>query len=237
MEKYIVDVAGMKIEQIKGLQSFTLDSLLIADYVNINRKSKKILEIGSGFGIISMILRKRTLAEITGVEINYDAYNISLENLKNNNIDNIFFINEDILNYRKFLSEQTYDIIVSNPPYFTHKDEKQLKKNINLRNARVESTLSIKEILNISTYLLKNNASLYLIFRTERLSEIIELLKDSCLEVKRVKPIYTKIDDDKSLICMVEIVKGAKSGFILEKPIYVYKTDGERSEYIEKLYR
>ncbi|WP_081260878.1 methyltransferase [Streptobacillus moniliformis] len=90
MEKYIVDVAGMKIEQIKGLQSFTLDSLLIADYVNINRKSKKLLEIGSGFGIISMILRKRTLAEITGVEINYDAYNISLENLKNNNIDNIF---------------------------------------------------------------------------------------------------------------------------------------------------
>ncbi|WP_066900698.1 tRNA1(Val) (adenine(37)-N6)-methyltransferase [Streptobacillus notomytis] len=237
MEKYIVDVAGMKIEQIKGLQSFTLDSMLIADYVNINRKSKKILEIGSGFGIISMLLRRKTSAEITGVEINKDSYDISLENLKNNNIDNVFFINEDILNYRKFLQEQTYDIIVSNPPYFTHSDENQLKKNINLRNARVENTLSIKEILNISTYLLKNNASLYLIFRTERLAEIIELLKDTCLEIKRVKPIYTKINDDKALICMVEIVKGAKNGFVLEKPIYVYRNDGEISEYIKKLYR
>ncbi|CAM3067674.1 tRNA1(Val) (adenine(37)-N6)-methyltransferase [Streptobacillus ratti] len=237
MEKYIVDVAGMKIEQIKGLQSFTLDSMLIADYVNINRKSKKILEIGSGFGIISMLLRKKTLAEIIGVEINKEAYNISVENLKNNDIDNVFFINENILNYRKFLSEQTYDIIVSNPPYFTHKDENQLKENLNLRNARVENTLSIKDILNISIYLLKSNASLYLIFRTERLAEIIGLLKDTCLEIKRVKPIYTKVDDDKALICMVEIVKGAKSGFVLEKPIYVYENDGERSEYIERLYK
>nr|WP_244951932.1 methyltransferase [Streptobacillus felis] len=227
----------MKITQVKGLQSVTLDSVLISDFVNINRKTKKILDIGSGFGIISMLINKRTQAEIVGVEINKKAYEISLENLINNNIDKVEFINKDILKYREFLEEQSFDIIVSNPPYFNHKDENQLKKEIDLVNARVEKTLSIKDIINLSIYLLKNKGSLYLIFRTERLIEIIGYLKDTCLEIKKLKPVYTKIGDNKALISMVEIVKSAKSGFVLENPIYIYGNDGEKSEYIKKLYR
>ncbi|WP_156298962.1 tRNA1(Val) (adenine(37)-N6)-methyltransferase [Streptobacillus canis] len=237
MEKYTVNVAGLKIEQIKGLQSLTLDSMLISDYVKINRKTKNILEIGSGFGIISMLLSKKTIADIIGVEINSEACDLSNLNIITNNIQNVRFINNDILNYRNFLKEQSFDIIVSNPPYFTHKDENQLKEKLELRSARVEDSLSIKDILEMSIYLLKNNASLFLIFRTERLAEIIGYLNGTCLVIKKVKPVYTKVNDDASLICMVEIVKGAKSGFVLEKPIYIYRNDGERSEYIEGLYR
>ena len=238
MEKYYIDIAGFNLMQIKGLQSTTLDSVLISDFVKINSKSNQIIDIGSGFGIISMILARRSKASVIGIEINKEAYDASLENKKRNNLENLSFINNDIKNYKEMFKEQSIDIIVSNPPYFKESNVDNKKKNEDLNNARFEQTLSIKDIIDISKYLLKNRASLYLIFRTERLLEVISYLNNTNLVIKRLKPIYTKFEDEKAIISMVEIVKDAKNGLILEKPIYIYEKDGKtRNEYIEKLYK
>lgn len=56
------------------------------------------------------------------------------------------------------------------------------------------------------------------------------------MEIKRLKPVYTKYNDDSSLISMIEIMKNVKSGFVMESPIFVYKNERERNEYITKLY-
>lgn len=234
--EYYINVAGFNLKQKKGLQSTTLDSLLISDFVRINLKSKNILEIGSGFGIISLILAKKSKANVIGVEINSDSFKISVENLKNTNIENLSFLNADILEYKNIFKEQSLDIIVSNPPYFKENNIENLKKIESLNNARFENTLSIKEIINISKYLLKNRGSLYLIFRTERFIEILSYLSDTNMIIKRMKPVYTKVNDERALISMVEIVKGASQGFVLEKPIYIYDVSGKRTEYIDNLY-
>lgn len=235
--RYSIKISGFDFIQKKGLQSTTLDSVLLADYVKINSKTKNILEIGSGFGYISMILAKRSKANIIGVEINKEAFDISNENLKNNNIENLKFLNADILDFKKYFSYQSFDVIVSNPPYFKIENEDQKKKNKDLNLARVEDKLSIKEIINIANLLLKNNASLFLIFRSERLAEIISYFKDTKLVLKKIKTIYTKCDSDRSLMCMIEAIKFSKEGLIIEKPIYIYDENNKRSEYIERLYR
>lgn len=235
--RYYVNIAGFDILQIKGLQSTTLDSLLIADFVNINSKSKTIVDIGSGFGIISMLLAKRSIASIIGVEINEDSYLASLENINKYSLKNVSFLNKDIREYKNIFKEQSVDIVVSNPPYFKENNILNKKKTFALNNARFEDSLSIKDIIKISQYILKNGASLYLVFRTERLIEVISYLNDTNLVIKRLKPVYTKFDDDKSLISLVEIKKNSKQGLILERPIYIYEKDGNtRNEYIEKLY-
>lgn len=235
--QYSIKISGFDFLQKKGLQSTTLDSVLLADFVKINSKSKQILEIGSGFGYISMILARKSKAKITGVEINKEAFEISNINLKNNNIENVNFLNCDILKYREYFKEQSFDIIVSNPPYFKIENENQKKKNKDLNLARVEEDLSIEEIIKISNVLLKNNASLFLIFRSERLAEIISYFKGTKLVLKRLKTIYTKYNSDRSLMCMIEAIKFSKEGLIIEKPIYIYDDNNKRSEYIENLYR
>ena len=70
-------IKGLKILQNVDLQSVTLDSLVLADFVKINRKVKNILEIGSGNGIISMLLYKKTSANIQGVEILKESYELA----------------------------------------------------------------------------------------------------------------------------------------------------------------
>lgn len=235
-DKYIVKISGFDLIQKKGLQSTTLDSLLLADFVRINGRSKNILDIGSGFGIISMILARKSKAKVYGVELNEESYVLSQENRKNAKLDNLEYINMDINNYKKIFKEQTFDIIVSNPPYFEEKNIENMRNMISINDARFENTLSIKKVIDISRVLLKNRASLYLIFRTERLMEILGYINGTNMEIKRLKPVYTKYNDDSSLISMIEIMKNVKSGFVMESPIFVYKNERERNEYITKLY-
>lgn len=235
-DKYIVKISGFDLIQKKGLQSTTLDSLLLADFVRINGRSKNILDIGSGFGIISMILARKSKAKVYGVELNEESYIVSQENRKNAKLDNLEYINMDINNYKEIFKEQTFDIIVSNPPYFEEKNIENMRNMISINDARFENTLSIKKVIDISRVLLKNRASLYLIFRTERLMEILGYINGTNMEIKRLKPVYTKYNDDSSLISMIEIMKNVKSGFVMESPIFVYKNERERNEYITKLY-
>ncbi|MGP1495037.1 MAG: tRNA1(Val) (adenine(37)-N6)-methyltransferase [Streptobacillus sp.] len=235
-DKYIVKISGFDLIQKKGLQSTTLDSLLLADFVRINGRSKNILDIGSGFGIISMILARKSKAKVYGVELNEESYIVSQENRKNAKLDNLEYINMDINNYKEIFKEQTFDIIVSNPPYFEEKNIENMRNMTSINDARFENTLSIKKVIDTSRVLLKNRASLYLIFRTERLMEILGYINGTNMKIKRLKPVYTKYNDDSSLISMIEIMKNVKSGFVMESPIFVYKNERERNEYITKLY-
>lgn len=235
-DKYIVKISGFDLIQKKGLQSTTLDSLLLADFVRINGRSKNILDIGSGFGIISMILARKSKAKVFGVELNEESYVLSQENRKNAKLDNLEYINMDINNYKEIFKEQTFDIIVSNPPYFEEKNVENMRNMTSINDARFENTLSIKKVIDISKILLKNRASLYLIFRTERLMEILGYINGTNMKIKRLRPVYTKYNDDSSLISMIEIMKNVKSGFVMESPIFVYKNERERNEYITKLY-
>lgn len=145
-DKYIVKISGFDLIQKKGLQSTTLDSLLLADFVRINGRSKNILDIGSGFGIISMILARKSKAKVFGVELNEESYVLSQENRKNAKLDNLEYINMDINNYKEIFKEQTFDIIVSNPPYFEEKNVENMRNMTSINDARFENTLSIRKL-------------------------------------------------------------------------------------------
>lgn len=234
--EYNINLSGFNIKQKKGFQSTTLDSILVADYVKINKNSKNILEIGSGFGYISMYIARKSKAKVIGIEKEKVPYLISNENMLNNNIENLEFINEDILDYKKIFREQSFDIIVSNPPYFKRENIDKLKDSFSLNQARVEGDLTLDKIIEISNYLLKNRASLYLIFRSERLSEIISYLLKYNLKIKNLKPVFTKKGDTQALISMIKITKSVSEGLIIEDPIYIYNEKGDKNEYIKKFY-
>ena len=230
-EETITPIKNMKIIQRNDFQNFTLDSVLLSDFVKINRKTKKILDIGTGCGIISILLAKRSKAKITGIELLETMAEIAKENVKNNGFyEQISIVNEDIKNYKKTFSEAQFDTIVTNPPYFEFKgDFSQINDLEQLACARHNMNLTIEEIIKISAYLLKNMGSFSMVFRSERLIEILELLKKYNLEPKRIKNCYTKWNEN-SKICMIEAIKDANSGLLIEMPIFVYDKNGKKSE-------
>src|SRR5699024_3586275 len=98
-------------------------------------------------------------------------------------------INEDLCSLN--LEKYSFDYVVTNPPYkkigtgLINKEDKQFI-------ARHETTVTLDEWIKVSTRLLKDNGSLYMVHRPERLSEIIEILRKYRLEPKRIRFVYPK---------------------------------------------
>lgn len=230
-----INIRGFEILQDPSMQGMTLDGVLLEDFIKINRNSKKILEIGSGNGNISILLSKRTTANITAVEIQEKANKLAKLNVENNRINNVDLVCSDILDYAKD-KEQVYDIVFSNPPYFKkEQNTSQMKKEREKQIARNEFSLSLEKLIEVSRKILKNMGHLYLVIRTNRLVELIGYAIKNRMSVKHISFVYTK-KDDKSLITLVDIVKTSNLECDVLKPIYVYEND-KKSEYIEKLYK
>ena len=229
---------NMKIIQRNDFQNFTLDSVLIGDFVKINRKSKKILDIGTGCGVIALILANRSKAEIVGVELQEIMADIAKENVQNNELeDRVKIMQGDIKNYREIFKRDEFDIVVTNPPYFEFKgDINQINDLDQLAKARHNVDLSLGEIVEASAFVLKNGGSFNMVFRVERLVEVFEIMRKYRLEPKRLTNVFTKRDGE-SKICLIEGVKDGEKGLKVENPIFVYDENGKRSEYIEKLYK
>lgn len=229
---------NMKIIQRNDFQNFTLDSVLIGDFVKINRKSKKILDIGTGCGVIALILASRSKAEIVGIELQEIMADIAKENVQNNELeDRVKIMQGDIKNYREIFKRDEFDIVVTNPPYFEFKgDINQINDLDQLAKARHNVDLSLGEIVEASAFVLKNGGSFNMVFRVERLVEVFEIMRKYRLEPKRLTNIFTKRDGE-SKICLIEGVKDGDKGLKVENPIFVYDENGKRSEYVEKLYK
>ena len=229
---------NIKIIQRNDFQNFTLDSVLIGDFVKINRKSKKILDIGTGCGIIALILANRSKAEIVGVELQEIMADIAKENVQNNELENrVKIMQGDIKNYREIFKRDEFDVVVTNPPYFEFKgDINQINDLEQLAMARHNIDLSIEKIVEASAFVLKNGGSFNMVFRVERLVEVFEIMRKYRLEPKRLTNIFTK-QDGESKICLIEGIKDAEKGLKIENPIFVYDEKGTRSEYIENLYK
>ena len=71
---YLVGREQLKIVQSKESFSFSLDSVLLPNFVTINLRAKQILDIGCGNAPIPLILSERSSAKITGVEIQKKSY-------------------------------------------------------------------------------------------------------------------------------------------------------------------
>lgn len=235
VENVINDLVGyknLKIVQSKEYFNFSLDSVLVPNFCVLNKKIKKIIDIGCGNAPISMILTTKTNAEITAVEIQKEIYDLAKESLKINGLDKrINLINEDIKEYSKELETDSYDLIISNPPYFKI-NEKTLQNNNEIKSiARHEIKLNVEDIIKISRKLLKNGSSLVLIHRTDRLVEIINQMKENNIEPKRLRFIYPKEKTESNMV-LIEGIKNAKSGLKVLNPLIVHNIDGSYTQEI-----
>ena len=82
---YLLGYKDLKIVQDNEMFNFSLDSVLLPNFVTLNKNIAKILDIGCGNAPIPLILSTKTDADITGVEIQKDVYDLALESININN--------------------------------------------------------------------------------------------------------------------------------------------------------
>lgn len=222
---------GIKIVQDSEGFKFSLDSVLLANFVTLNKSTKKIMDIGSGNGIIPILLSLKTDAHIDGVEIQRECYLNSLESIKLNKMDNISIFNDDIKDFYKTLESDTYDVVISNPPYFMGNIH-----NINemKKIARHSLSLDYKDVIVISKKILKNNGLLSIVHRPENLMDILMFMRSNNIEPKKIRFVYPYKGKNANIL-LVEGAKNGKPGLKVMDPLYVYE-NGNYTEEIKKYF-
>lgn len=226
----------MKICQDNEMFSFSLDSVLLPNFVTLNKNINKILDIGCGNAPIPLILSTKTKAKILGIEIQKEVFSLATASIEINNLNNqIDIINQDVNEWYKKEESDTFDVIVSNPPYFKVSETSNLNKSDYKTIARHEVNLTLEQLLKISKKLLKNNGVLGLVHRPERLLEIVNLMQKYNIEPKKIQLVYPKKNMEANVL-LIEGVKNGKQGLKILPPIYTHNEDGSYTGEIQIMF-
>lgn len=237
--KVINDLLGYKnlnIVQDTQMFSFSLDSVLLPNFITLNKKVEKILDIGCGNGPIPLILSTKTNAKIIGVEIQPEVAALANESVKLNNLNNqIQIINDDINNLVKNLETEMFDVITCNPPFFKALETSNFNQSDYKTIARHEVNLTIEQVIKISRKLLKNKGILGIVHRPERLMEILFLLNENNLIPKKIKFVYPRFNSEANMV-LIEAKKNGNLGLKVLEPLFVHQDNGDYTDYVKKYF-
>ncbi len=217
---------GLKIIQARDSYRFSVDSILLLNFIRV-KKYEKIIDLGTGSGIIPLLLfGKRKGLSIYGIEIQKDLANMARRSVELNKLQNyITIIQEDFRNLKNIFKNQQFDVVVSNPPYISLGQGK-INPSSSRAIARHEIKGDLEDIISVSNYLLKNKGRIYLIYRSTKLIKLVIALKKYGIEPKVIKFIHPQPGENANLV-LLEGIKGGKKELKIQDPIFLNLRNGD----------
>ena len=231
-----LEYKGLKIIQNTEGFCFGIDAVLLSDYAKEIKDNSTVLDLGTGTGILSILLAAKTnLRKIYGIELQKDVANMATRSVMLNELaSRVVIVNEDIKDLFNEFEKNSVDAIVTNPPYKKAKTG-LINENTYKYISRHEITATLDDFIKVSSDLLKDKGMFFMVHKPERLAEIIYKLKKNKLEPKKIRFVYSKENQEPKLV-LIKAVKNAKESLKVEKPLIVYKENGEYTDEILKIY-
>lgn len=212
---------GLKIYQDPDFFKFSLDSILLAEYVDIKSDKQVIVDFCTGNAPVPLILSTKCNCKIYGIEVQNKVFNLARMSVATNKLENqITVINDNLKNVFEYLLPESVDIVTCNPPYFKYDGKSLINDSMEKAIARHEIETNFEEIVVAANYLLKNKAAFYLIHRPERLEEIISILNRYKFRVKKMSFIYTNYEKN-AMMVVLKATKNGSQSMRVGKPINV----------------
>ena len=204
----LFDYENLSIIQDENYFKFSIDSILLAEYAHINKNDNKILDLCSGNLPVPFILNYKYKKDINAIELQDEIYECGKESIKINNLEkNINYIHDNVKNIFDYFKEESMDVITCNPPYF--KDS--LKNDNNVKSiARHEIEITLEDIIKISSKLLKDNKTFYMVHIPNRIDEIILLCNKYNMNIKEITIVNNS--NKNPMLVLVKAVKNSKIG-------------------------
>ena len=227
---------GLKIIQNEKDFCFGIDAVLLSDFAKGIKDGSNVVDLCTGNGIIAILLSGKTNAkEIVGVEIQEHVAEMANRSVEMNNIqDRVKIINEDLTKLKEKIKAGTVDAITVNPPYKA-KNSGLINERDTKTIARHEISCTLEDIIIEAARELKSSGNLYMIHKTERLVDILSLMRKHNIEPKRIRFIHPNVNEAPNLV-LVEGLRSSKAFLKVEKPLYVYKENGEYTDDIKEIY-
>ncbi|MEG2085379.1 MAG: methyltransferase [Clostridia bacterium] len=202
-----LQIDGLMIIQNPDMYCFTSDAVALANYVT-NAKGKIVADLGTGSGIIAILITyKQQPKKVIGIELQTYMADMAHRSVEYNNLSNsIDIIEGDILNATNLLGYESVDIVVSNPPYRKcGSGEKQAVTEIAI--SRHEIAITLEQLVENASKILKYKGRFYLVHRFDRLAEIFYVMKKYNIEPKEIKFI-----NGADMQPISVLIKGVKKG-------------------------
>lgn len=201
-----------EIQQSKEVFRVGTDGVLLGALANVDY-SAKVLEVGTGTGLISLMLAQRnSFAELLGIDINEEAVNLTRVNFKSSPFH--LRLKNTHQDFKSFETNEKFDLIVSNPPYFEESDSEKDKL------ARQTVELNFQQLISKSSNLLSENGIFSVIIPFEIGAQFVKLADENQLFLIR-KVNIKGIENSKVKRLILEFSLTGKdadeSEFIIEK--------------------
>lgn len=217
--------------------AFSLDAVLLADFVRPNKKRQaKIVDLCAGNGAIGLFLHKKLAGHFIEVELQKVIADMAKRTIKLNHLEEHYdVLNMDIKDIYDKIPKDSADIVLCNPPYFPNNKQSQKNPNRSLAIARHEITTNLAMVVEKMSGLLKMNGRGYLVHRPDRLAEILTELTSHRLAPKRIRFIHPKPDREANIV-LIEVIKdGGTGGVRVVPPLVVNQANGEYGVEVHRL--
>lgn len=214
---------------------FGMDAVLLSGFAKI-RKNARVLDMGTGTGIIPILLKSRGKGEhLTGLEIQEECADMATRSVAYNGLESaIDIVCGDIKEAAGIFGAASFDVVTSNPPYMI--GEHGLRNPYMAKAiARHEVLCTLEDVVSQASRVLKDRGHFFMVHRPFRLAEIFQVLMKYKLEPKRMQLVYPYIDREPNMV-LIEACKGGNSRITVERPLIVYEKPGEYTKAILEIY-
>ena len=214
---------------------FGMDAVLLSSFAKAPRGGK-VVDLCTGNGIIPLLLSAKTeVLSIYGIEIQEEIADMARRSVDFNGLnERINIVNGNIKEALQLTGGASFDVVTVNPPYMIRNHGKANDEGPKAI-ARHEIHCTLEDVTEVGAKLLKEKGHFYMVHRPFRLAEIMCSMKEVRLEPKRMRMVYPYVDDEPNMV-LIEGVKGANPGMVVEKPLIVYKEVNVYTEELLKMY-
>ncbi len=227
-----------KIIQNKSSFCFGIDAILLANYAKA-RNGDKIADLGTGTGIIPILMSSfYPSSTFFGIDIQQNAVDMANRSVILNELQSrIQILKCDIKTPFPVLDKNTFDVVVSNPPFIKKEDFVVNESGMDESKmiARHEICCNAEDVIKCASVLLKSKGKFYMIHKPFRLSEIIILLDKYKLTPKKIRFVHPFVNEEPTMF-LIQAVKGSSSNVIIEKPLVLYKEVGVYTDEVQQFY-
>lgn len=210
------------------------DSFLLADFVRL-RRGLRVCDLGAGIGLLGLLLLNRCdELRIHNVELQETAVSVAARNIEENGLqEKMLLYHTDLRSLKGVLPAGETDLVVSNPPYFKRDSGGKAAGEVRLA-AREENTCTIEDVCAAAAYLLRWGGTFSLVYRPERLTDLLCAMRTSGIEPKRLR-FVEKQTGMPPILVLVEGRRGGNPGLVFEPPLTVYGPDGRESAEMDRI--
>ncbi|RDW16835.1 tRNA1(Val) (adenine(37)-N6)-methyltransferase [Oceanobacillus chungangensis] len=232
---YLLADESMQIIQSPTAFAFSLDAVLLADFASIPLKRGTILDLCTGNGVIPLLLSKRTVATITGVEIQERIFNMAERNIALNQLsEQLRVIHGDLKEMQDVIGHSSFDVVTCNPPYFKTPSANEYNHNEYLTIARHEVHCTLEDVVKACKLHVRPGGKVAMVHRPGRLVDIISMFRQYRIEPKRLRFVYPKKGKEANML-LVEGIRDGKADLKILPPLYIYNEDGTYTDEAKEI--